>query len=77
MKDFFTWGDLRTWNADNLTSKMVALGKGKRVHFRLGVSAIQEWVIVSKEEYDQMLLNEARIKNLESRLKTIVTVAEL
>lgn len=77
MKDFFTWGDLRTWNAENLQNKMIALGKGKRVHFKMGVSATQEWVIVPKEEYDQMLFDQARIKNLESRLKTIVTVAEL
>lgn len=78
MKNFSTWGDLRTLNTDTLLNKMVALGKGKRIHFRMSVSlTAQEYVIIPKEDYDEILSNEVKINNLKMRLKTIVNVAEL
>lgn len=73
-----TWGELRTLNADKLVEEMVKIGKGVRVIFRMSVNPEStEWVIIPKEDYDQILFDHAKIKNLEMRLKTIVNVAEL
>lgn len=72
-----TWGDLRTLNADKLSEEMVKLSNGNRIHFRMSISSDQEWVIIPKDQYDQILFDYAKIKSLEMRLKTIVNVAEL
>lgn len=73
-----TWGELRTLNADKLIEAMVKAGKGVRLTFRMSVNPEStEWVIIPSADYEQILLDQSKIKNLEMRLKTIVNVAEL
>jgi hypothetical protein len=74
----FTWGDLRTLNAGKLTEEMMKLGKGVRIHFRLNTNVeSQEWVIIPREDYDQILFDHAENNRLKSKLKTITTITEL
>lgn len=72
-----TWGELRTLNGDKLTQEMIKLGNGKRIHFKMSVSSDQEWVIIPKQDYDQILFDHAEINRLKMKLKTIMNVAEL
>lgn len=73
-----TWGELRTFNAAKITAEMIKLGKGKRINFKLSDNPEgQEWVIIPKEDHDQILFDHVEINRLKSKLKTITTIAEL
>jgi hypothetical protein len=72
-----TWEELRALGYDKLNDYMVKLGKGRRVHFKMTSTSSAEWVIIPKEDYDQILFDHAEINRLKMKLKTIQYVAEL
>lgn len=72
-----TWGELRTLNSERLTEEICKLQEGQRIHFRMTISSESEWVIIPKDQYDQILFDHAEINRLKTKLKTIMNVAEL
>jgi hypothetical protein len=73
-----TWGELRTLNHHQIIERMIKVGKGVRLRFRLSMNPEStEWVIIPKADYDEIGFKQDKINTLEMKLKTIMNVAEL
>jgi len=78
MKYFnYSWGELRTLNADKLIRAMASNGKQSRITFHTTSNVETKWVIMPIDEVEDMEAIKKELENLKTKMDMIVKLSTL